>query len=270
MVPGGNLRIRILGSGSKGNCCLIQTNHTLFLLDNGFSGKEITRRLESIEIDPADIQGIIVSHDHTDHVGGVGIFARRFKTPIYINHLTYQRARKRLAKTEVRFFETGSTIEYRDLSIETFTLPHDAADPTGFLFSRKNGNPAPSTIAYVTDIGQATELVRRKLQSVSALVLEANHDETMLLNGPYPYRTKQRVRGRYGHLSNEHSGELASEIVRITGINELTIAHLSENNNDPNLAKETILQAIEEKVNRKVQVHVASQHRPIEHEIIVE
>ncbi|MBD3273966.1 MAG: MBL fold metallo-hydrolase [Candidatus Marinimicrobia bacterium] len=263
------MRIRILGSGSKGNSCLIQTDRALFLLDNGFSGKEITRRLESLEINPKHINGIIISHDHRDHVGGAGIFARRFHTPIYINHLTYQRSHKALAKTEVRFFETGGTIEYKDLLVDTFPLPHDAADPVGFLFQRKNGNPNSKSIGYVTDIGQVTDLVRQKLTSISALIVEANHDETMLLNGPYPYKTKQRVRGRYGHLSNRHSGQLVSELIELTGIDEVTIAHLSENNNDPLLAKETVLQTVEERLNRSIQVHVASQSKPMEHEIII-
>lgn len=263
------MRIRILGSGSKGNSCLIQTDQALFLLDNGFSGKEITRRLESLEVNPQHINGIIVSHDHADHVGGAGIFARRFRTPIYINHLTYKCAQKALAKTEIRFFETGATIEYRDLLVDTFSLPHDAADPVGFLFRSKNGDSDTDSIGYVTDIGQVTDLVRKKLKKISALVIEANHDETMLLNGPYPYKTKQRVRGRYGHLSNRHSAQLVSDLVALTGIDEVTIAHLSENNNDPSLARETILQTVEQKLNKTIQVHIASQNKPMDNDIII-
>ncbi|MEJ2051882.1 MAG: MBL fold metallo-hydrolase, partial [Calditrichota bacterium] len=132
----------ILGSGSKGNSCVIRTDQALFLIDNGFSGKELLRRLANVEILPQDIDGIIVSHEHTDHVKGVGVFARKFKTPIYINKSTYFRTRKLLNNTEIRFFESGGSIEYADLTVGTFSLSHDAGDPVGFVLgqkSQKNG-----------------------------------------------------------------------------------------------------------------------------------
>lgn len=263
------MRLRILGSGSKGNSCLIRTKRALFLLDNGFSGKEITRRLESLEVDPRDINGIIVSHEHNDHVSGVGIFSRRYKTPIYINRFTYTHSRKKLSNTEIRFFESGKVLHYKDLIIDTFPISHDASDPVGFIFSQKNCAGSPR-LGFVTDLGQVTKHVREKLRDIQALVMESNHDEKMLLNGPYPWATKQRIRGDYGHLSNKSSAELISDVVELTGINEVTLAHLSENNNDPVMAEEYVLKTVEQQTGKSIRVHVAGQRAPMENEIILE
>jgi len=263
------MRFRILGSGSKGNSCVVQTRDALFLIDNGFSGKEVVRRLEEAEVKPRDINGIIVSHEHNDHIRGVGILARRFALPVYITHQTYAVIKNTLKNTEIRYFRQGETISYEDLEIETFALPHDAVDPVGFTFAQRNGSAHRHKLGYVTDLGQVTTLVKQRLQNIDALVLEANHDEHMLLNGPYPWNTKQRIRGRYGHLSNTVSGELITEILAKTGITEVTLAHLSENNNDPNLARDTIMETVEKKCGKEVAVHVASQHR-VSREITLE
>lgn len=254
------MRFRILGSGSKGNSCVVQTHDAIFLIDNGFSGKEVVRRLKEAEVNPGDINGIIVSHEHNDHIRGVGIFARRFKTPVYITHETYAAAKNSLKNTEIRYFREGETITYEDLEVDTFALPHDAADPVGFVLAQKNGSILKKKLGYVTDLGQVTTLVKQRLQDIDALVLEANHDEKMLLNGPYPWRTKQRIRSRYGHLNNSVSAELISEILEKTGIREVTLAHLSENNNDPYLARDTIVETVAKKIEKEVAVQIATQH----------
>lgn len=256
------MRFRILGSGSKGNSSLVRTSQAMYLIDNGFSGKEIVRRLESLEINPADIQGILVSHDHIDHVRGVGIFARRFKTPIYMTHETYRVAKDRFKQTEIRYFNQGDTLELGDLRVQTFALPHDAAEPVGFTLAHLNGNGRDQKLGYVTDLGQVTTLVQQQLHDVTRLVFEANHDDHLLMNGPYPWKTKQRIRGRYGHLSNEVSGKFIGELVQQNGLESVTIAHLSENNNDPILARDTIVQTVEKATGKTIDVSVASQHEP--------
>lgn len=259
------MRFRILGSGSKGNSCLVQTGRALFLIDNGFSGKELLRRLAAIDVRPEDINGVIVSHEHTDHVKGVGVFARKFHTPVYLNKETYLPARKKLQHTEVRFFQTGDHIEYRDLVVETFTLSHDAGDPVGFVFSRKPENGEPfGKLGYVTDLGEVSSLVESRLADVASLVLESNHDKHMLLNGPYPWHLKQRIQGRKGHLSNDAAAELISRVVRRNGLGAVTLAHLSEKNNDPGLARETVLARVEQECGRHIRVHVASQNEPMD------
>jgi len=265
------MRCFLLGSGSKGNSCIVQTRDALMMIDNGLSGKEAVRRLEEIEIHPEDLNGIIVSHEHNDHVSGVGILARKYHLPVYVNHGTYQASKKKLNNTEVRFFESGDRIEYNDLKIQTFSLPHDAADPVGFTLSEHstNGHSTIRTLGYVTDLGQVTTLVKQQLKHVDGLIIEANHDEKMLLNGPYPWRTKQRIRSRYGHISNDASAQLIEAVVKSTGIRSVMLAHLSQNNNDPALARDTIAEHIERTCNQPVTVQTASQFHPTE-EIIVE
>lgn len=251
------MRITILGSGSKGNSALIQTGQVNFLLDCGFSGKEIVRRLDAVEASPKDLAGIIVSHDHSDHVKGVGILARRFRLPVYINMETYQQSKKLLTDVELRFFNTGSTVEYEDLSIGTFGLSHDAADPAGFTFSQ-NGSRA----GYITDLGTISNGVKEELMQVNALVFEANHDLHMLRNGPYPAHLKRRIRSNFGHLSNDQSAAILAEIVMNTPVREFTLAHLSKNNNDPVLAVEHIQAHIESETGKQVTLHTAPQHQP--------
>lgn len=259
------MELTILGSGSKGNSALIKTDQVHFMLDCGFSGKEIERRLDAIEVSPQDIAGIIVSHEHGDHIKGVGILARRYNLPVYINKATYQQAKKRLNNVELRFFETGDTINYQDLSIQTMGLSHDGVDTVGFTFGQNGqANHPVEKIGYVTDLGFVTNDVRRQLQDINALVFEANHDTEMLLNGPYPWSLKRRIQGRHGHLSNDQSALLLAEIVEHTSVREVTLAHLSEKNNDPSLARDHIQELIQHKTDQYVKVHTAPQDRPAE------
>ncbi|HKJ66833.1 MAG TPA: MBL fold metallo-hydrolase [bacterium] len=260
------MRIQILGSGSRGNACIIRTTESLFLLDNGFSGKELVRRLDAVQMDPRDIQGILVSHDHADHIRGVGVFARRYHTPVFLNRLTFESTRRTFANTAVEFFPTGQTVTIRDLQVETFSLPHDAGDPVGFTFSQVSpDNHSPGKKAgFITDLGQVTPLIRQKLRDIQALIIESNHDEEMLMRGPYPWSLKQRLRGRTGHLSNFAAAGLISDVVRQTGITEVTLAHLSEQNNDPALAAETVLEQVEQNCGTTIDVRIASQKEPID------
>lgn len=264
------MELTVLGSGSKGNSALIKTDQVHFLLDCGFSGREIERRLNAIEVSPQDIAGIIVSHEHSDHIQGVGIIARRYHLPVYINKATYQQAKKRLTNVELRFFETGDAITYQDLSIQTMGLSHDGVDTVGFTFGQNGQADHPAKkIGYVTDLGIVTNEVRQHLQDINALVFEANHDSEMLLNGPYPWSLKRRIQGRHGHLSNDQSAQLLAEIVERTSIRKVTLAHLSEKNNEPSLARDHIQELIQHKTDQYVKVFTAPQDRPAE-TIIVE
>lgn len=255
----------VLGSGSKGNCGFIRTDNTRLLIDNGFSGKEAVHRLESVEQPADELDGIIVSHEHGDHIRGVGILARKFKIPVYITEPTSKMVSKYLKHTELRYFSSGSEIRFHDLVIETVPLPHDASDPVGFLLrSGTNGETGGRKLAYITDIGQPTTLVRERLADVDALVIEANHDERMLMNGPYPWRTKQRIKSRFGHLSNSTSAGIIAEVVKSSGIRKVMLAHMSENNNDPELARDSIAQFVKENCGVNISIDVASQHTPAE------
>ena len=221
----------VLASGSKGNAIHISDGNTSILLDAGLSGVEIERRLKSASLSAENLDAILVSHEHSDHVRGVGILSRRYKLPVYITDETRKAADHivgKLARTVP--FECGSQFTIGDISIRPFSLSHDAADPAGFTFS-----VGDIKIGFATDLGIATSMAKMHLKDCRALILEANHDPTMLIEGPYPWPLKQRVQGRTGHLSNQDSRALLKEILH-DNLTHVVLAHLSETNNTPEKA----------------------------------
>ena len=234
-----NLAICILASGSRGNAVYISGGSTSILIDAGLSGIEIERRLKSKELCPEDLDAIIVSHEHTDHIQGVGVLSRRFNLPVYISSKTEKAAVSQLGNVRViKNFKCGSTFMIKDLSIHPFSISHDAEDPSGFTVNQ-NG----TKIGLATDLGIATSMVKEHLKGCSLLILEANHDEDMLLNGPYPWPVKQRIKSRTGHLSNEASKNLLKE-VQHNRLKYVILAHLSKTNNTPQKALSEVGRAI--------------------------
>lgn len=226
-----NLTLCILASGSKGNAIYVSDGRTSLLIDAGLSGKEIERRMRSRDLDPASLDAILVTHEHADHVLGVGVLSRRYGLPVHISAGTNEAAADRMGKIrDIRHFVCGRSFAIDDLTIHPFSTSHDAADSAGFTIQR-NG----VKIGIATDLGIATSVVRTHLQKCSLLVLESNHDLKMLMEGPYPWHLKQRVRGRTGHLSNEASRDLLGEL-RHDGLAHVVLAHLSEENNTPEIA----------------------------------
>ena len=232
------LAVCVLASGSKGNAVYFSDGRTTILVDAGLSGKEVERRLQSRNLSPEDLDAIIVSHEHTDHIQGVGVLARRYNLPVFMNEKT-RHAIPRLGKvTDLRAFECGRPFHINDIKIHPFSISHDAEDPSGFTIGL-NGIKA----GLATDLGVATTLVRAHLASCRLLILEANHDPDMLENGPYPWPLKQRIKGRSGHLSNEESRALLQEL-RHDGLEYVILAHLSEINNLPDRALRVVGQAL--------------------------
>ncbi len=229
--PDYNLAVCILASGSKGNAIFISSGDTSLLIDAGLSGIEIERRLTSRGLDPKSLDAILVSHEHSDHIQGVGVLSRRYKLPVYINSKTQKAAVSQLGKLyDFKRFECGSMFTINDLSIHPFSISHDAKDPCGFTVNQ-NG----TKIGIATDLGIATAMVKAHLKGCTLLILEANHDEKMLINGPYPWPVKQRIKSRTGHLSNEASKTLLKELQH-EGLKHVMLAHLSETNNTPQKA----------------------------------
>ncbi len=225
------MRFSILSSGSRGNACYIETDETGILVDAGLSGIEIERRLAAIGRSPQNLDAIFVTHEHSDHIKGVGVLSRRFKLPVYANSETLKFGAKALGKlSSVIAVQTGETLKIKQLSLETFTKCHDAVDPMGLVLSR-NG----VKIGLVTDMGRSTRLVEDRLRTCSALILEFNYDPTMLSEGPYPMDLKRRIHGSEGHLSNQQAGALL-ETLSHDDLKCLVLAHLSETNNHPKKA----------------------------------
>ena len=234
-----NLEICILASGSRGNAVYVSDGSTSILIDAGLSGIEIERRLNSKGLYPEDLNAIIVSHEHTDHIQGVGVLSRRFSLPVFISSKTEKAAVSQLGNVRViKNFECGSPFMINNLSIHPFSISHDATDPSGFTVNQ-NG----TKIGIATDLGIATSMVKEHLKGCSLLILEANHDEEMLINGPYPWPIKQRIKGRTGHLSNVASKNLLKE-VQHDRLKYVILGHLSETNNTPQKALSEVGRAI--------------------------
>jgi len=218
-----------LGSGSNGNATLVRVNDTLLLVDAGFSAKTICERLAAVEIAPEDIAAILVSHEHSDHVKGVPVLARRFGIPVWLTRGTF-RGMKDQNIPQVEFLHPHGSFCIGDAKVTPFPIPHDAAEPCQYIIGDGNRR-----FAIATDMGCITPYVNEQLAGVDALLLEANYDEHMLANGAYPYALRNRIDGRYGHLSNVQSAVLAASLEH-PGLQQLFLGHLSENNNTPDNA----------------------------------
>lgn len=225
------MRFSVLGSGSKGNSVYIESDGTGLLIDNGFSGKELERRLTSIGRNLDKISAICLTHEHNDHVSGAGIISRRCKIPVHANVGTFRGAEKKTGKLHRRVeFNTGDTVAIGNLEVQSFAVSHDTADPVGFVIS-----DGKQYLGYCTDTGMVTRLMKLRLSGCHGLIIEFNHDPEMLRNGPYPLMLQQRVRSNQGHLANSEGAGLVAEILH-SRLRYCVLAHLSETNNSPALA----------------------------------
>ena len=246
------LAICVLASGSKGNAIYVSDGQTAILVDAGLSGREIERRMQSQGLRAEELSALVLSHEHADHIHGVGVLSRRYRLPVYITPKTADAAYRLGRLSQTVHFECGNTFHIADLEIHPFSLSHDAEDPAGFTI-RSNG----LKLGIVTDLGVVTSVVREHLKGCHALVLEANHDDTMLINGPYPWPLKQRIRSRMGHLSNTDSSNLLSDILH-DRLQHVILAHLSETNNTPAEVLRSVGPAL---TGSGTRLHVAQQHQ---------
>lgn len=253
-----SLRVAILGSGSSGNSIFVATDRARVLVDAGFSFRSLSKRLAAVGESADDLDAILVTHEHSDHVSGLPVLGKRTAKPVYMTEPTAAAMDLTGFAAPVETFQAGSRIVIGDLEIDTFTTPHDAADPVGFCF-RQNG----FKIALATDLGYLTESVKQHIRRCDMLVLESNHDLEMLKVGPYPWFVKQRVMSRVGHLSNQAVADyLATEFDQSARI--LALAHLSGNNNHPEIARMFAAQALERAGTEQTRLLVARQDEPSE------
>ncbi|MDP6899236.1 MAG: MBL fold metallo-hydrolase [Candidatus Thalassarchaeaceae archaeon] len=230
------LEITHLGSGSRGNATLLQTDASKVLIDCGFSGRQMERRLGMIGVAPEDIDAIMLSHHHSDHVQGAKIFSRRWGAEIHANFTTCARLGLDPVN-QCRVFEALDRVQVTsDLAVLPVPVPHDDADNVGFII-HGGGN---SRAAVVTDLGEPTDELRRHLKGCEHISIEANYDATRLAMGPYPARLKSRIAGRGGHLSNRQTADLLNEILT-SETKSVVLCHLSDKNNAPHLAESEVL-----------------------------
>lgn len=250
--------LTVLASGSRGNCAWLRRGRLSVLIDAGISARRIVALLREAGGDPAGLAAVLVTHEHGDHVAGLRTLTRRFDVPLVANAAT-RRALAPLVGPQARWqeFETGDAIDLGGLLIRSFPVPHDAAEPVGFLVESDEGR-----IGYATDLGHVPDDVSDALADCDALVFEANHDREMLREGPYPWITKRRVSSEVGHLSNEHA---AAELARIvtTRTRTIVLAHLSQTNNDPALACSEVEAALAGAGQGDVAVRAARQRAPL-------
>lgn len=252
------VRLTVLGSGSSGNCAYLETEDTRLLVDAGFSLRQIRQRLGAIGRTPENLTGILITHEHSDHIQGITALTQKLHVPVYCNRGTLTEIEFQLGiKVDGRVFETGAAFDVGDLHVESFSVPHDAQDPVGFLVQTMAGN-----FGFLTDLGHATKLVLERVRRANVLVLESNHDVRMLQDCPHrPWSLKQRILSRHGHLSNEAAAEAAEQIMSAE-LKHLYLGHLSRECNKPELALKVVSQRLEQIGATHVRVEVTSQSVP--------
>lgn len=248
----------VLASGSSGNCIYVASDSTRILVDAGLSGRETEKRLVSIGRTLGDIRAVCLTHDHSDHTSGLRVLHTRHGIQLYANAgtcdvLGADQTHKPLPWT---VFTTGAAFEIGDIIVEPFSVPHDAAEPVGFILTSGGVR-----IGIVTDIGMPTHLVRERLRTCRALVIEANHDERLLEQADRPWALKQRIAGRQGHLSNRAAAEMIAEIAG-TGMTHVFLAHLSSDCNRPDLALSTVSKILQDRGHPNIEVKLTHPDRP--------
>ena len=252
--------LTILGSGSAGNSALVATDHCKILIDGGLSARQIALRLEQCKVAPEQLDGILLTHEHGDHVCGLDVIARKFKTPIYCNPLTAEAIRCGPASPGMdrhrnwRFFRTGATFSICDITVETFPVPHDAVDPVGFVFYAGTGS-----LGFVTDLGYAPKMIVERLRETRTVVIETNHDEKLLQNDKHrPWPVKQRIQSRHGHLSNTAAAGVIEELLP-GKIERVVLGHLSRDCNTPALASAAVRDRLKRSGKIDIEIYCATQ-----------
>ena len=253
-----SVNFTILGSGSGGNCAYLETAGTRLLIDAGFSGKQIRARLELIARKADGLQGILITHEHSDHISGLVGLAAKYKLPVYCNRLTKEAIEAQLQiKINCQVFTTGGTFEIGDVVVDTFAVPHDAYDPVGFCLRTPAGN-----IGFLTDLGHATKLVMERVRTSRVLLVESNHDVKMLQDDTKrPWSLKQRILSRHGHLSNESAAEAVEQIVS-ADLQHIYLGHISRDCNKPEIAHCVMSERLTKIGATHIKVEAASQTTP--------
>lgn len=232
------MRFAYLASGSRGNSALVDSGNTLIMLDCGLRLSDAEQRLQRLGVAATDIDAIVVTHEHGDHINGVGLLAHKYNLPVWLTPGTNAGWKKRRDHLQLNFVNAHEPFAIGDLQVQPYPVPHDAREPCQYVFS-----DGCKRLGVLSDVGRLTPHIVATLKGCDALLLEFNHDRDMLLNGPYPNRLKKRVAGPYGHLSNMQAAELLAEL-RHDGLQHLVIAHISQVNNSTELALAAACQAL--------------------------
>ena len=235
------LKFCSLYSGSSGNCLYVSSNNTNILIDCGTSCKKICEGLVSINSSIEDIDAILVTHEHSDHVQSLGMVSKKFDIPVYANLETWnamEKQKEKMCEKNINLFENDKDFILNDLTIHPFSTPHDAANPCGF-----NIHDGNKKLSIATDLGHMDNNIFKQLENSSFVLLESNYDPEILKVSKYPFHLKQRIAGPHGHLSNETAGKTISALMK-KGLQEVILGHLSKENNFPELAYQTVAEEL--------------------------
>src|ERR1051325_10804009 len=245
------------GSGSAGNSALVQTDHCRLLVDGGLSARQLVLRLAECGVTPRQLDGVLLTHEHGDHVCGLEVLCRKFHVPIYCNSLTAEAIRSGtlIEHPNWRLFRTGAEFSICDIVVQTFAVPHDAVDPVGYAF-----HSGSSGLGFITDLGYATKMLVERLRHVDTLVIETNHDEKLLQNDSHrPWPVKQRIQSRHGHLSNSAAATVVEQLLA-GKLNRVVLSHLSRDCNTPELAAGVMRATLTQRDRNDIEVHCAAQN----------
>ena len=250
-----------LYSGSSGNSLLVQTSNTKILIDAGESAKKIVEGLSLVNVDINEIDAILVTHEHSDHVKGLGTLSKKYNIPVYANFKTWDampEQREKVLDTNQHFYSPFERFEIGDITINPFSIPHDAANPCGFNIFHDH-----QKISIATDIGHMSSEVIHKLEESSFILLESNYDPNILICSKYPYLLKERIAGPNGHLPNDEAGKTIAYLMN-SGLKTVTLGHLSKENNFPELAYKTVVdELIDRHCNENnIHIHIADRFKP--------
>lgn len=247
-----------LYSGSSGNCSFVETDNTKLLIDCGVSSKKVEEALNSVHVNISDINGILISHEHSDHIKGLATICKKYNLPIYANNSTFTNINQNIPDDNKIRFKSNEKFEIGDIKIYPFSIPHDAAEPCGFNLYNSN-----KKLTIATDIGHIDNKILHNLDESDFLLLESNYEPNMLKCSRYPYLLKKRILGPNGHLSNEEAGLAITQLVR-SGLKNIMLGHLSDQNNFPELAYQTVMTSIISKnvdVD-KLKLQIADRYKP--------
>lgn len=248
------IRFCLLGSGSSGNATLIESNGTKILIDNGLSFRQLEARTQQVGVSLDGLKAVFVTHEHMDHVGGLGVLTRKVDVPVYMTPGTYQALPPGIGKiTNVKFFDAGDDIPLNGLRVSSFSVSHDAADPVSFVVEAYGAK-----LGIAADLGHPSEWVRQRLARSHGLILESNYCPDMLRNGKYPPMIQQRIRGRQGHLSNHDMCALLAKLLH-ESLRVVVLVHISAENNTHERAYTVATQAMR---GHGAQLHLAPQDKP--------
>jgi len=250
-----------LYSGSSGNSVFLSSKHSKILIDAGLPGKHIEKALDDIGENPNDLDGIFVTHEHTDHIKGVGVLSRKYDIPIYSHPLTWEAMQSNIGKIKehnIKFIE-NDFITIKDMDILSYEIPHDAACPHGYSVHSQN-----KKFCLATDLGHFYKDIENILKDADTILLESNHDVEMLKFGPYPYSLKRRILSNIGHLSNDDCGNAIVKLLQYSP-KKIMLGHLSKTNNYPELAYQTIVNLLNDNkitLNKDVELYIANRSTP--------